>query len=54
MAVYRDIPRDVLMGLAMREFAGKLDTIEHLSITPEMLTPLLGDFLQAATGRMER
>ena len=53
MDVYRDVPREVLMGLAMREFAGKLEKIEHLSITPELLTPLLGGLVQAATKRME-
>lgn len=51
--VYRTMPADVLMALAMRDFAGKVEKIEHLSITPELLTPLLGGFLQAATKRLD-
>jgi regulator of protease activity HflC (stomatin/prohibitin superfamily) len=41
MAVYRDLPPQVLLGLAAREFAGKLDTIEHLNVTPDLLANLL-------------
>ena len=33
---------DVLLALAVRELAGQLGQIEHLTITPDMLTPLLG------------
>lgn len=54
MDVYRDMPRDVLMGLAAREFAGKLEMIEHLNITPDLLAPLLGDLVHAATDRLGR
>ena len=32
---------DVLLALAVRELAGQLGQIEHLTITPEMLTPVL-------------
>ena len=53
MDIYRDMPREVLAGLAMREFASKLERIDHLNITPEMLSPLLGDLLGAATRRLE-
>ena len=52
MDVYRDLPADVMTGLAMREFAGKLERIEHLNITPDMLAPLLGDLFGAATRRL--
>ncbi|MHB8490783.1 MAG: SPFH domain-containing protein [Solirubrobacteraceae bacterium] len=31
----------VLMALALRELAGELGKIEHLTITPELITPLL-------------
>ena len=41
MTVYRDLPPQVLLGLAAREFAGKLDTIEHLNVTPDLLAGLL-------------
>jgi regulator of protease activity HflC (stomatin/prohibitin superfamily) len=49
---YRDLPPEVLMGLAMRELAGKLKAIEHLNITPDLLAPLLGDLMGAATRRL--
>lgn len=42
MAVYRELPPAVLMGLAARDFAGKLEHIDNLSITPDMLSSLLG------------
>lgn len=53
MDVYRDLPAEVMRGLAAREFAGKLQRIEHLNIAPDMLGQLVGDFLGAATGRLE-
>src|SRR3546814_621360 len=37
IAVYRDLPPAVLLGLAARELAGHLDTIEHLNVTPDLL-----------------
>ncbi|MCZ7645701.1 MAG: SPFH domain-containing protein [Planctomycetota bacterium] len=47
MAIYRDLPPEALLGLAAREFAGKLQRIEHLNLTPELLTPLLANVLQS-------
>jgi regulator of protease activity HflC (stomatin/prohibitin superfamily) len=44
IAIYRDLPPAVLMGLAARELAGKLDTIEHLNITPDLLASIVGEF----------
>ena len=41
------------MGLAAREFAGKIQTIEHLNLTPDMLGSLVGDLLSAGTRRLE-
>ena len=37
MKIYGALPSSVLVGLAARELAGKLNTIEHLNITPELL-----------------
>jgi regulator of protease activity HflC (stomatin/prohibitin superfamily) len=42
MAIYRDLPPAVMLGLAARELAGKLDTIEHLNVTPDLLATLMG------------
>lgn len=44
--VYRDIQPAVLLGLAAREFAGKLDSIEHLNVTPELLTGVMRELGQ--------
>jgi regulator of protease activity HflC (stomatin/prohibitin superfamily) len=52
MAVYRDLPQSVLIGLAARELAGKLQRIEHLNVTPELLGPLVTDLVQAGTQRL--
>ena len=53
LAAYRDVPAAVLMGLAAREFAGKIETIEHLNLTPDLLGTLLGELAQAGTRRLE-
>ncbi len=45
VAIYSDLPPAVLLGLAAREFAGKLQTIEHLNITPDVISTLLTDFV---------
>jgi regulator of protease activity HflC (stomatin/prohibitin superfamily) len=48
IAIYRDLPPAVLMGLAARELAGKLDTIEHLNVTPDLLASLISEFRKGA------
>jgi len=53
IAVYRDLAPAVLMGLAAREFAGKIETIEHLNLTPDLLSSVLTDLLAAGTRRLE-
>lgn len=35
------MPADILLALAVRELAGQLGQIEHLTVTPDMLTPVL-------------
>jgi regulator of protease activity HflC (stomatin/prohibitin superfamily) len=44
IAIYRDLPPAVLLGLAARELAGKLETIEHVNVTPDLLASLMGEF----------
>ncbi len=41
MAVYRDLPQHVFLGLAAQELAGKLQKIEHVRIEPDTLANLL-------------
>ena len=38
----------ILVALAARELAGQIGKVEHLTITPELLTPLLGKLTAAA------
>jgi regulator of protease activity HflC (stomatin/prohibitin superfamily) len=40
MAVYRDLDPRVLLALAARELAGNLPAIDHLTLTPDVLTAL--------------
>jgi regulator of protease activity HflC (stomatin/prohibitin superfamily) len=47
IAIYRDLPPAVLMGLAARELAGKLNTIEHVNVTPDLLASLMSEFRKA-------
>ena len=41
MAVYADLPPDVLYAMAAQEFAGKLQSIDSLTVTPDMLAGAL-------------
>ena len=42
LAAYRDLPPEVLHGLALRELAGNLPEIGQLTVTPDLLADLLG------------
>ena len=41
MAAYQEVPERVLMALALRELAGNLPEVEHLVLTPDLLTSLI-------------
>lgn len=47
IAIYRDLPPAILLGLAAQQLAGKLETIEHVNITPDLLATVLGEFRKA-------
>ena len=47
MAVYRDVPREVLLGLAARDFAAKLQSINELNVTPDLIASLIGELRKA-------
>lgn len=53
MEIYRDMPSRVMAGLAARELAGKLQKIEHLNISPDMLGPSLLRLVEAGTSKLE-
>lgn len=43
IAVYRDLPPAVLMGLAARDLAGKLTKIDRVNVTPDLLASLIAE-----------
>ena len=47
MEIYRDLPAHVLIGLAAQEFAGKLQRIDRIQLTPDGIGPLLSDLADA-------
>jgi regulator of protease activity HflC (stomatin/prohibitin superfamily) len=54
MEIYRDLSPAVSMGLAARELAAKLESIEHLSIAPDALGPLMERLLLASAQKLEQ
>ena len=53
MDIYRSLPPAALMGLAARELAGKLQSIEHLTVSPDMLGSLVERVLGAQARKLE-
>jgi regulator of protease activity HflC (stomatin/prohibitin superfamily) len=53
MDIYQEVPAQVLLGLAARQLAGKLERIDHLSLTPDSLTPLLTGLMTATRKKLE-
>lgn len=54
MAIYRDMPTQVMYGLAAQKLAGTLKRIDHLNLTPDMLGPLMTNLVEAGTRRLDR
>jgi regulator of protease activity HflC (stomatin/prohibitin superfamily) len=53
MEIYTALPPAALMGLAARELAGKLHSIEHLNLSPDLLGSLLERVLGAQARKLE-
>ncbi len=53
IAIYRDLSAQVLIGLAARELAGKLERIDHLNLSPDGLAGLLQGLMTAGTRKLE-
>jgi uncharacterized membrane protein YqiK len=53
LEVYKTMPPMVLMGLAAKELGRKLKRIDHLNLSPDLLGPVLTNFLEAGTARPE-
>lgn len=49
---YRDLAPAIVLGLALREAAGKLERIDHLNITPDLLGPALAALADAGGRRL--
>jgi hypothetical protein len=52
MDAVRDVPPAVLMGLAAQAIAGKLETIERVTLGPDVLGPALERLLEAGARRL--
>ena len=53
MGIYRDFPSEKLLGLAADKLAGKLQRIEHLNLTPDLLGGMMTRLVQAGTDKLE-
>jgi hypothetical protein len=54
MEIYGELSPHVLMGLAAREFAGKLERIEHFSLAPDRVGQVFADLLQSGSDWLDR
>jgi hypothetical protein len=48
MSIYREYPTDVLMALALQNFATHMPAIEHLNVSPDMVGDFLNRFVNEA------
>jgi hypothetical protein len=44
VAIVAELPPAVLLAMAAREFSGKLERVDSLTVTPDMLTGFLSQF----------
>lgn len=53
MDIYRELPTQVMVGLAAQELASNLKRIDHLNLSPDALGPLLTNLVGSATKKLE-
>jgi regulator of protease activity HflC (stomatin/prohibitin superfamily) len=53
LETYRGMPPAVVAALAVQALAGKLQRIDHLNITPDLIGTLLGGLVEAGTRRLD-
>jgi regulator of protease activity HflC (stomatin/prohibitin superfamily) len=53
MAIYEKLPPTALFGLAARDLAANLPTIEHLTLSPDLLSSMLARLAHAGAARLE-
>lgn len=51
LAVWQQAPPRVALGLALQQFASKVQNIQHLNLTPDLLTEVLQSFLREQAER---
>jgi len=51
VAAWKDLPSSVVFGLALRELGGKIQTIEHLNLTPDLLGEAVQRWLRQASDK---
>jgi len=49
LEAYAQLPAPIMLGLALKELAGKLERIDHLNLGSEILGPALVNLLEAGT-----
>jgi len=54
MAIYKEMPPHVLMGLAAQKAAGAIENIEHLNISPDLLGPALSKLATAGATALQK
>lgn len=52
LATYRTLPPAVIAALAAQALAQKIERIDHVNVTPELLGPMLSDLVRAGTARL--
>jgi regulator of protease activity HflC (stomatin/prohibitin superfamily) len=52
LEAYGSLPSGIMLGLALKELAGKLQRIDHLNLGPELLGPALVNLLEAGTRKL--
>ena len=52
IAAYGALPPSALLALAAREFAAKIERIEHLNLSPDMLSPFIADLAAAGAAHL--
>jgi regulator of protease activity HflC (stomatin/prohibitin superfamily) len=50
---YAAVPREVLVAMAAREFAEKIQSIGHVNLSPDSLSPFLAELAAAGTRKLD-
>ncbi len=53
ITAYGALPPAALLALAAREFAAKIERIEHLNLSPDLLSPFIADLAAAGAARLK-